>query len=227
MGKRSNGTRSQSPLQAASTRTNSSKIGGSNTGGKSGGAANTQAGNTYTTSSGKVYEYGHLFSKKEESRIAAEIDSVKKALNLGGLRETTTSASYEDVSKAISSKGLKLDDLNRKRKESLAILERDYSHGQNNVKGLIKESKEVISKSIKTPYYKMTVYVSPRVEHVVSVKPYIYNGKKQEYEVSITVSKTDSKGRYISTKTEESIIDKDQMLKKFKKYNGKKYSNFG
>lgn len=227
MGKRSNGTRSQSPLQAASTRTNSSKIGGSNTMERLEGQQMPKQVNSYTTSSGDVYEYGHLFSKKEESRIAAEIDSVKKALNLGGLRETTTSARYEDVSKAISGKGLKLDDLNRRRKESLAVLERDYSHGQSNAKGFIKERKDAISESIKTPYYKMTVYVSPRVTHTVSVRPYINNGKKQEYEVRTTVDKTDSKGRYISTKTEESIIDKDQMLKKFKKYNGKKYSNYG
>lgn len=227
MGKRSNGTRSQSPLQAASTRTNSSKIGGSNTSGKAGGTASTQAGNSYTTSSGDVYEYGHLFSKKEESRISAEINSVKEALNLGGLRGTTTSARYEDVSKAISGKGLKLNDENRVRKEWLDVYKRDYLNGQKNLKEHIERVEKEIADSIKTPYYKMTVYVSPRVSHSISIKPYVYNGKKQEYEVRTTVDKTDSKGRYISTKTEESIIDKDQMLKKFKKYNGKKYSNYG
>lgn len=227
MGKRSNGTRSQSPLQAASTRTNSSKIGGSNTSGKAGGAANAQAGNSYTTSSGDVYEYGHLFSKKEESRIAAEIDSVKKALNLAGLKEKTVGAYYEDVSKAISNKGLKLDGKNRDRKEWLAIYERDYLHGQNNLKEDIRRLKNDIAHSIKTPYYNMTIYVSPRVSHDVSVEPYIFNSDKQKYRVRTTVSKFDSKGRYISTKTEESLIDKDEMLKKFKKYNGKKYSYYG
>lgn len=227
MGKRSNGTRSQSPLQAASTRTNSSKIGGSNTSGKSGGAANTQADNTYTTSSGEVYEYGHLFSKKEESRIAAEIDSVKKALNLQGLKEKFIGSYYEDVSKAISHKGLKLDAAARNDMQWLTIYERDYVRGQENLKEDIHRLKEDIADSIKSPYYNMTIYVSPRVTHTVSIDPYIYNGEKQKYTVKTEVSKTDSKGRFISHETEVSLIDKDEMLKKFKKYKGKKYSNFG
>lgn len=227
MEKRSNGTRSQSPLQAASTRTNSSKIGGSNTSGKSGGAANTQADNTYTTSSGEVYEYGHLFSKKEESRIAAEIDSVKKALNLGGLKERFVGAYYEDVSKAISNKGLKLEGSAKNNKEWLSIYERDYLHGQSNLKEDIHRLKNEIADSVKAPYYNMTIYVSPRVTHTVSIDPYIYNSEKQKYTVKTEVSKTDSKGRYISNETEVSLIDKDEMLKKFKKYKGKKYSNFG
>lgn len=174
MGKRSNGTRSQSPLLADSTRTNSSKIGGSNTSGKAGGAASTQAGNSYTTSSGDVYEYGHLFSKKEEARIAAEIDSVKKALKLEGLKENMVGAYYEDVSKAISHKGLKLDGSAKNNKEWLSIYERDYLHGQSNLKGDIERLKEDIAKSVKAPYYKMMVYVSPRVSHEVSIDPYIY-----------------------------------------------------
>lgn len=227
MGKRSNGTRSQSPSLAASTRTNSSKIGGSNASGKAGGAASTQAGNSYTTSSGDVYEYGHLFSKKEESRIAAEIGSVKKALNLEGLKEKFIGAYYEDVSKAISHKGLKLDGKNRDRKEWLDIYERDYLHGQNNLKEDIRRLKNDIAHSIKAPYYSMTIYVSPRVSHTVSIDPYIYNSEKQGYRVKTNISKTDSKGRYISNKTEEAFVDKDEMLKMFKKYKGKKYSNFG
>lgn len=223
MEKRSNGTRSQSPLQAASTRTNSSKIGGSNTSGKAGGAANTQAGNSYTTSSGDVYEYGHLFSKKEESRIAAEIDSVKKALNLGGLKERFVGAYYEDVSKAISNKGLKLNGSAKNNKEWLSIYERDYLHGQSNLKEDIHRLKNDIANSVKAPYYKMMVYVSPRVTHEVSIDPYIYNSEKQKYRVKTEIAKRDSKGRYISYNKEESLMDKDEMLKKFKKYSGKKY----
>ena len=222
MGKRSNGTRSQSPLLAASTRTNSSKIGGSNTSGKAGGAANTQAGNSYTTSSGEVYEYGHLFSKKEESRIAAEIDSVKKALNLEGLRESQVGAGYEDVRKSISYKGLKLDDSARNNKEWLTIYERDYLHGQENLKEDIRRLKEAIGTSVKTPYYNMRIKVSPRVSHTVYVVPEIYNSEKQKYTVKTNISKFDSKGRYISDKTEVRLVDKDEMLKMFKKYKGKK-----
>lgn len=226
MGKRSNGTRSQSPLQAASSRTNSSKIGGSNTGGKSGGAANTSAGNTYTTSSGEVYEYGHLFSKKEESRIAAEIDSVKKALNLETLRESHIGAGYEDVRKSISYKGLKLDAAARNDMQWLTIYERDYVRGQENLKEDVRRLKEAIGTSVKTPYYNMFVKFSPRVTHDVYVVPEIYNSEKQNYIVKTDISKVDSKGRYISNKTEVKRVDKDEMLKMFKKYKGKKWTTF-
>lgn len=227
MGKRSNGTRSQSPLQTASTRTNTSKIGGSNTSGKAWGAANTQAGNTYTTSSGEVYEYGHLFSKKEESRIAAEIDSVKKALNLEGLKERYVRAEYNEVSEAIDHKGLKLDNSAQNDKRWLTIYERDYLHGQENLKEDIVRLREAIGGSVKSPYYNMTIYVSPRVTHDVHVDPYIYNSEKQKYTVKTDITKWDSKGRYISNKIEVNLVDKDEMQKMFKKYKGKKWSPFG
>ena len=164
---------------------------------------------------------GHAFTNKQESQIFSDIDNIEKELGLTGMVKSKSILDLHDIEYLIGSNGLTLTDSAKYALDSLNDMK--YGSGYLNSDGnkkYMQELQEQVENSVHYPSFYLSKKMSPKISHMVSIKPSVSYGSAQKYKVTIEVTKDKGKKGF-EYKTEKYFWDKKELAKGLKKYVGK------